>query len=49
MKMPYEIGRFRKSDVYVDAFLGQGKMEVIDLQKNKVTLKNTWFDGCSMS
>ena len=49
MKMPHEIGKFRKGDVYVDAFLGQGKMEVLDVLKNKVILKNTWFDGCSMS
>lgn len=47
--MPHEIGKFRKGDVYVDAFLGQSKMEVLDVQKNKVILKNTWFDGCSMS
>jgi len=35
MKMPHEIGRFRKGDVYVDTFLGQRKMEVLDVQKIK--------------
>ena len=49
MKMPYEIGKFRKGDVYVDAFLEQSKMEVLDIINSKVILKNTWFDGCSMS
>lgn len=47
MKEPYQIRKFRKGDVYVDAFLGQSKTEVIDTNDIAV-LKNTWFDPCKM-
>lgn len=47
MKEPWTIRKFRKGDIYVDAFLGQSKTEVLDTN-NKTILKNTWFDPCKM-
>lgn len=47
MKEPYKIRKFRKGDIYVDTFLGQSKMEVLDTN-DKAILKNIWFDPCKM-
>ena len=43
-----DIRKFRKGDVYVDSFTGQSKAEVLDVVDNKVRLKVTHFDACTM-
>lgn len=47
MKEPWTIRRFRKGDIYVDAFLGQSKIEVLEANQ-KIKLRMTWFDPCAM-
>lgn len=40
--------KFVKGDTYVDSFTGQSKSEVLEVVGNKVKLRLTRFDACSM-